>query len=146
MLLAMFLQVIDKVRHVAGHVFTGYGQSKDVSLYSIPREEFLLALVKTLAAKPVIISPSMSGSFSLPYLFTDPSLSTQRATAYIPVAPVGTSQFSQSYPKAQVCLLRFLSFCHQFMCICSHILGLLLLLLNCLWLATALLERSFESK
>ena len=26
MLLVMFLQVIDKVRHVAGHVFTGYGQ------------------------------------------------------------------------------------------------------------------------
>ena len=104
MLLAMFLQGIDKVGHVSGHVFTGYGQSKDVSLYSIPREEFLLALVKTLAAKPVIISPSMSGSFSLPYLFTDPSLSTQRATAYIPVAPVMTGQFRDSYAKS---LVRF---------------------------------------
>lgn len=45
--------------------------------------------------KPVIVSPSMSGSYSLPYLFSGGG-GTEKATAYIPVAPVGTG----SIPKA----------------------------------------------
>ena len=84
------------------YCFIGYGQSKAVSLNSTSKEEFLAALVKMLDARPVIISPSMSGSFSLPYLFTDPSASSQRASAYIPVAPVGTGQFSKNYGRSLV--------------------------------------------
>lgn len=84
------------------YCFIGYGQSKAVTLNSTSKEEFLAAVVKTLDARPVIISPSMSGSFSLPYLFTDPSASSQRATAYIPVAPVGTGQFTKNYCRSLV--------------------------------------------
>ncbi|KAK7094502.1 putative protein-lysine deacylase ABHD14B [Littorina saxatilis] len=80
----------------------GYGQSKDVSLDGVSQEDFMAALVGTLGSLPVIVSPSMSGAFSLPYLFSDPSGSTQRATAYIPVAPVMTDQYTANYPESQL--------------------------------------------
>ena len=45
----------------------GYGQS---SKYDGDRGEFLIQLIKSLSPKnkPVLVSPSMSGSFSLPLL------------------------------------------------------------------------------
>ena len=51
----------------------GYGKS---SKYDGDRGEFLIQLVKTLSpnVKPVLVSPSMSGSFSLPLLNKDPDL------------------------------------------------------------------------
>jgi len=70
----------------------GYGQS---SKYDGDRGEFLIKLVKTLSPndKPVLVSPSMSGTFSLPLLNRSPEL----ICAYIPVAPVATSSYSKSF-------------------------------------------------
>ncbi|KAK7094504.1 putative protein-lysine deacylase ABHD14B isoform X2 [Littorina saxatilis] len=79
-----------------------FGKSKAESLGDASEEEFMTALVGTLGSAPVIVSPSMSGRFSLPYLFSDRSDSEQRAAAFIPVAPVMTDKFKANYPKSQV--------------------------------------------
>ncbi|XP_070183948.1 putative protein-lysine deacylase ABHD14B [Littorina saxatilis] len=79
-----------------------FGKSKDESLGVASEEEFMTALVGTLGSAPVIVSPSMSGNFSLPYLFSDRSDSAQRAAAFIPVAPVMTDKFKANYPKSLV--------------------------------------------
>jgi len=70
----------------------GYGKS---SKYDGDRGEFLIQLVKTLSpnVKPVLVSPSMSGTFSLPLLNRNPDL----ICGYIPVAPVATSSYSKSF-------------------------------------------------
>nr|KAG5699852.1 hypothetical protein BaRGS_034626 [Batillaria attramentaria] len=44
----------------------------------------------------------MSGSFALPYLFQDPSLSSQRAVGYVPVAPAGAGSYTDKYPQSQL--------------------------------------------
>lgn len=80
----------------------GYGKSKDESLGSATQGEFIAAVVSLIQAKPVIISPSMSGGFALPYLFQDPSQCMERAIGYIAVAPVMSGQFKHSYPKSQL--------------------------------------------
>ncbi|CAJ0959427.1 unnamed protein product [Ranitomeya imitator] len=49
--------------------------------------------------QPVIISPSMSGLFSLPLLLQHPD----RIRGFVPVAPVGTKSFKpQQYQQIQV--------------------------------------------
>ena len=60
-------------------IFSGYGQS---SKYDGDRGEFLIKLVQTLSPndKPVLVSPSMSGTFSLSLLNRSPEL----ICAYIP--------------------------------------------------------------
>lgn len=80
----------------------GYGKSKNETLGPVSNEEFMAAVVSLLQIKPVIISPSMSGGFALPYLFEDPLQSTEKALGYIPVAPVLTANWEQNYPKSQV--------------------------------------------
>lgn len=80
----------------------GYGKSKNETLGPVSNEEFMAAVVSLLQIKPVIISPSMSGGFALPYLFEDPLQSTEKAIGYIPVAPVLTANWEQNYPKSQV--------------------------------------------
>lgn len=80
----------------------GYGKSKNEALGPVSNEEFMAAVVSLLQIKPVIISPSMSGGFALPYLFEDPLQSTEKALGYIPVAPVLTANWEQNYPKSQV--------------------------------------------
>merc|ERR1712218_325083 len=69
----------------------GYGQSDKFT--ADDRGKFLEELIQTLApnTKPILVSPSMSGSFSLPLLERNPNL----ICGYIPVAPVGTGK----YPK-----------------------------------------------
>ena len=49
-------------------------------------------------AHPVIVSPSMSGRLSLPYLTAHP----ERVRGFLPVAPVSTSVFSSHFPNIQV--------------------------------------------
>lgn len=70
----------------------GYGQS---SRYSGDRGQLLEELIQTLSpdVKPVLVSPSMSGTFSLPLLDRNQDL----ICGYIPVAPVATSSYSQSF-------------------------------------------------
>ena len=70
----------------------GYGQSER---FNGDRGDLLVALIKALSPnqKPVLVSPSMSGSFSLPLLDKNPDL----LCGYIPVAPVATSLYSKSF-------------------------------------------------
>nr|ACO12154.1 Abhydrolase domain-containing protein 14B [Lepeophtheirus salmonis] len=50
------------------------------------------------ASKPVVVSPSMPGSFSLPLLVSKPEL----FGGFIPVAPVATGSFTSDYPRIDV--------------------------------------------
>lgn len=70
----------------------GYGQS---GRFSGDKGEFLEKLIQELApnSKPVLVSPSMSGSFSLPLLERNPDL----ICGYIPVAPVSTGSYSKDF-------------------------------------------------
>ncbi|BFZ03816.1 hypothetical protein BsWGS_06854 [Bradybaena similaris] len=80
----------------------GYGQSTN-TLEPEHNADFLAALISVLKlTRPVIVSPSMSGAFSLPFLFDDPMTSTERAVAYVPVAPILTSQFVSQFQKSQI--------------------------------------------
>ncbi|GFR76670.1 abhydrolase domain-containing protein 14B [Elysia marginata] len=65
--------------------------------------DFLSAFIQAMGmTKIVIVSPSMSGGYALPYLFNDPKTSTDRAVGYVPVAPVQTSAFRKQYPESQL--------------------------------------------
>ncbi|XP_053381466.1 protein ABHD14A-like isoform X2 [Mercenaria mercenaria] len=49
--------------------------------------------------KPVIVSPSMSGGFFLPYMFKDP----ENIRGFVPVAPVGTNKYKpEEYKKLKI--------------------------------------------
>ncbi|XP_062608148.1 putative protein-lysine deacylase ABHD14B [Saccostrea cucullata] len=54
--------------------------------------EKLISALKLTA--PVIVSPSMSGGYSLPYLFKDPSAVLKRSRGFVPVAPVATGDYT----------------------------------------------------
>jgi len=64
------------------------------------REAFLQSLMATLHLRqPAIVSPSMSGAFSLPLLVNRPN----SVGAYVPVAPVYTPKFaSELYMRTRV--------------------------------------------
>jgi len=74
----------------------GYGQSEAAAL---PREEFLAALVPLLFERPVVVvSPSMSGSFSLPLVARRPSY----VAGFVPVAPGAIDQNLESLRGSKV--------------------------------------------
>ena len=53
------------------------------------KAKFMEELIKTTNfTAPVIVSPSMSGSFALPYLLNDAVNADKKSHGYIPVAPV----------------------------------------------------------
>jgi len=60
-------------------------------------------------SQPVIVSPSMSGSFSLPYLTAHPG----DIKGFIPVAPVMSGNFISKYPniKVNIAVATSPSFC-----------------------------------
>ena len=65
---------------------SGYGETKD-RLSSGEHGKYLLSVMNTLSiSKPIILSPSMSGGFSIPYLLSSPD----EISGYIPVAPVNS--------------------------------------------------------
>ena len=77
---------------------SGYGKSQGGS--DLKLEDFIGAVNLD---RPVIVSPSMSGGHSLPYIFSDADTWTHRVRGYIPVAPVGTSRFQADvYKRCQV--------------------------------------------
>uniref|UniRef100_A0A8C5Q392 Protein ABHD14A n=1 Tax=Leptobrachium leishanense TaxID=445787 RepID=A0A8C5Q392_9ANUR len=61
---------------------------------------YLLHVMESLGTRqPVLISPSMSGLFSLPLLLQHPD----RLKGFVPIAPVGTKSFkAQQYQQIQV--------------------------------------------
>ena len=76
-------------------LLTGFGTSTHTTVND--KGGFIAKFLETMnIEKPIIISPSMSGSFSLPYLFEDKEGQTgceSRASGFIPVAPAGTNKF-----------------------------------------------------
>ncbi|MEE6521562.1 hypothetical protein FKM82_019829 [Ascaphus truei] len=81
----------------------GYGESLLAQPVSSERGRiaYLLHVMESLGTRPaVLISPSMSGLFSLPILLQHP----ERLRGFIPIAPVGTKSFKrQQYEQVQVC-------------------------------------------
>lgn len=74
---------------------TGLGQSKSApapaSVGELAPGDFLKQVCEGLQTGPVVvISPSLSGMYSLPFLFQHSDL----VRAYIPVAPICTEKFS----------------------------------------------------
>lgn len=70
----------------------GYGKSERLKT-DIARELFLDKLIQTLKIKhPVIISPSFSGSYSIPFLL---KYGEDKLSGYIPVAPTISSQLTE---------------------------------------------------
>jgi len=82
----------------------GYGKSKAGALEPGSNHgQFLEHLIKVLGLdKPVIVSPSMSGMFSLPFLFNEPEKSVDKCKGYVPVAPVYTEKFVDKYPQSEL--------------------------------------------
>ncbi|XP_073420619.1 protein ABHD14A-like [Dendrobates tinctorius] len=80
----------------------GYGESLQAQPVSSERgrTEYLLRVMDALGTRqPVVISPSMSGLFSLPLLLQHPD----RIRGFVPVAPVGTKSFKpQQFQTIQV--------------------------------------------
>lgn len=79
----------------------GYVKSKDVEVprTSDERAEFLNKFVEKLKIeRPVLISPSMSGSYALPFIFQGDQGRNLRG--YVPVAPVGTENYSEDDYKS----------------------------------------------
>lgn len=67
----------------------GFGRTPSIS--NIDKARFIDDLISGLhLQKPVLISPSMSGSFSLQYLVEHPG----KLGGFVPIAPVGTSILS----------------------------------------------------
>ncbi len=76
----------------------GFGRSGPSSLKP---EAFLLAVIDTLGVPPVIVSPSMSGRFSLPVAVNHPG----RLAGLVAVAPVGIPQVQDRLGKITVPVL-----------------------------------------
>jgi hypothetical protein len=67
------------------------------------KAKFLEDLIKVVNfTAPVIISPSMSGSFALPYLLSDPKTADKKSHGFIPVAPVDINKYTDKYKDLQV--------------------------------------------
>lgn len=81
---------------------SGFGETKS---RVENRAQFLVDFIKEASlGQPVIVSPSMSGSFSIPYMMSpDGSTCQQRLKAFIPVAPGQTEQVTHDeYKKCKV--------------------------------------------
>ncbi len=65
----------------------GFGQSEPGEF---PPPNFLLELLEQLSLdKPILVSPSLSGMYSLPFVVTYPD----KLAGFVPVAPVGIDTF-----------------------------------------------------
>ncbi|XP_060080327.1 putative protein-lysine deacylase ABHD14B [Ylistrum balloti] len=80
-----------------------FGDSTKVDVADEKRGSFIAELIKALKlTSPVIISPSMSGSFSLPFLFDQPDTMPPRARGFVPVAPVQTGAYSSKFSVSKI--------------------------------------------
>lgn len=71
--------------------FLGYGQTAGRTLSAEEKPQLLGALIRALQLhRPVLVSPSMSGAYSLPYVMRQ----GHTLSAFIPIAPVGAGEFS----------------------------------------------------
>lgn len=72
----------------------------EMALTAQGRRAFLDRVLQELSMqRPVLISPSMSGRFSLPFLLAH----GDRLAGFVPIAPVGTKDFTaEQYRAVQV--------------------------------------------
>lgn len=80
----------------------GYGNSplSDSVSTEQGRVAFLLRVLKELGIqRPVLISPSMSGHYSVPFVLVHGA----QLKGFVPIAPVGTQEYTaQQYQQVQV--------------------------------------------
>jgi len=92
---------------------TGYGET--VESYRGDRSKFILSIIQSELLNgnhPVLISPSMSGEYSVKFVGEHSDL----LSGYVPVAPVATNSVSQEIlknVKVSVCLLGHVSSLHE---------------------------------
>jgi len=89
--LKIFLQLI--IGFVA---MAGFGKSR--SAHFDNRRDFVEQFMKAVKLdRPVLICASMSGSYALPFVLRPQAATcTERLRGFVPIAPVGTSEFSQA--------------------------------------------------
>lgn len=88
-----------------GHIFPlpgGYGKSPDSEALKTDqsRVDLLSRFMESLGVRaPVLLSPSMSGHYSIPYFMKN----SDQLHGFIPIAPVGTRSYTpQQYQNIQV--------------------------------------------
>ncbi|CAF1017283.1 unnamed protein product [Rotaria sordida] len=81
----------------------GYGNSSLPVIQETAAAQWLIRLIRSLRlSNLVIISPSMSGRFSLPYVIQS-NTKQQSLRGFIPIAPVGTKKFdTNDYKQVQI--------------------------------------------
>lgn len=85
--------------HAVSMDLPGYGKSQKTT---IQPAEFLLAFLEaTGLSQPVIVSPSMSGNYSLPFIIQYP----QQCRGWVAVAPVGINKFKQQLANVNLPVL-----------------------------------------
>ena len=87
----------DAGHHVIAFDLPGYGNSERSQ---VPRNEYLNETLGQLwpASRFIIVSPSMSGGFSLPFVARRPDL----VAGYVPVAPVGIDDHRAALERVDV--------------------------------------------
>jgi len=83
----------------------GYGHTGGNSVPQPEKGRFIGAIIeKAKLVRPILVSPSMSGTFSIPYLVaTAHSTSSNALRAFVPIAPVGSGDFTrEEYEKIKV--------------------------------------------
>ncbi|CAG2207830.1 ABHD14 [Mytilus edulis] len=78
----------------------GNSDKKDVDDDELKFMEELMKAINFTA--PVIVSPSMSGKFSLPFLLSDPKNANKKSHGFIPVAPVIPENYKQYIKELQI--------------------------------------------
>ncbi len=83
--------------HVVALDLPGYGHSEASTLAA---EVYLARALETLLPdrRVVVVSPSMSGGFSLPFVAEQ----SDRVAGYVPIAPVGISRYADALRRVQV--------------------------------------------
>ncbi len=83
----------------------GYGKSEKDATKKMNASLFLMEVIEKLDLRNslVIVSPSMSGTYSLPFLVDHP----ERVKGYVPVAPVETEKYISKFSKIFVSIHNF---------------------------------------
>ena len=83
--------------HVIAIDLPGYGHSE---ASRVPQDQYLSQALEQLwpTSRFVIVSPSMSGGFSLPFVARQPD----RVAGYVPVAPVGINTYRTALERVDV--------------------------------------------
>ena len=88
----------------------GGPKGKSSPLGSVLPEQVLAPIIQQLGLdRPIIISPSMSGGYSLPYIIgKEPELGLSKCRGFVPVAPVATGNFFKEMPRCEVNVYLFI--------------------------------------